>query len=131
MPGDGFEQADVAVLGAQPAQFALDRADLAVEIVDQCQCGPDIAAPGIGKGVHAVLEHAAVLDQMQSPARSLAFLADLEAGQPDRRHQLAPRKLGQHPRIDPIGLARQRRQPADLDRVGDLDLPPATLSLLG
>jgi hypothetical protein len=79
------------------------------------------------RGVHAVFEHAAVLDQMQPPARPLALLTDRKVGQPDRRHQLAARELGQHPRIDPVGLAGKRRQPLDLDRVGDLNLPAAAL----
>jgi hypothetical protein len=76
--------------------------------------------------MHALLL-AAVLDQMQPPTRPLTLGALREARQPDRRHQLAPRELSQHPRIDPVGLARQRRQALDLDRVGDLNLPAATL----
>src|SRR4051812_31674439 len=75
----------------------------------------------------AVLERAALADQKQPPARSFALLALREARQPDRRHQLPVRELGQHPRIDLVGLARQRRQPLDLLRVGYLDLPAAAL----
>jgi hypothetical protein len=36
-------------------------------------------------------------------------------------------ELGQHPGVDPVGLAGQRRQPLDLLRVGDLDLPAREL----
>ena len=44
-----------------------------------------------------------------------------------RRDQIAARQLGQHPRVDAVGLARQRRQALDLLRVGDLDLPATAL----
>ena len=64
---------------------------------------------------------------MQPPARSLALGAHARIGQPDRRHQVTPGKLGQHPGIDPVGLARERRQPLHLLRVGDLDLPTGQL----
>jgi hypothetical protein len=87
------------------APLAFDRADLAVEVVDQRDRGEHVGAPRVGKvepreqfaagraeeaadragvseahqrRVHAVLELAAVLDQMQPPARPLACLADLE-----------------------------------------------------
>jgi hypothetical protein len=64
---------------------------------------------------------------------SLSASADLplcthkRIGQPDRRHQVAARELGQHPGVDPVGLARQRRQSLRLLRVGDLDLPAGEL----
>jgi hypothetical protein len=46
-PGDGAEQGDVAVVGAEPAQLALAVADFAVELVDQAQAGLDRALPRI------------------------------------------------------------------------------------
>jgi transposase len=42
-----------------------------------------------------------------------------ERGKPERRHQLAAGELGQHPRVDPIHLAGQRRQPLHVLRVRD------------
>jgi NADPH-dependent glutamate synthase beta subunit-like oxidoreductase len=44
-PGDGAEQRDVAVVGAEPAELALAVADLAVELVDQAQAGLERAVP--------------------------------------------------------------------------------------
>ena len=41
----------------------------------------------------------------------------------DRRHQITPGQLGQHPGVDLVGLARQRREPLDLLRIGDQHLP--------
>jgi hypothetical protein len=77
-----------------------------------------------------VLERDAVTDQVQPPPRPLPLSPNLRRRQPDRRDQLAAGKLGQHPRVDPVGLARQWRQALDLGRVGDLDLPPAQLELV-
>ena len=68
-----------------------------------------------------------MLDQMQPEARALALTALPKRRQPDRGHQVAARELGQHPRVDAVGLARQRRQPLDLLRIGDLNVPAATL----
>jgi hypothetical protein len=70
-----------------------------------------------------VLQGRAVLDQVQPPPAALAVLAQLRGRQPDRRHQIPERQLRQHPRIDLIRLARQRRQPLDPLRVGDQHLP--------
>jgi hypothetical protein len=65
-----------------------------------------------------------MLDQMQPPPRALPLSPQLRDGQPDRRHQIAKRQLREHPRIDLVGLARQRRQPLDLLRVANQHLPP-------
>ena len=75
----------------------------------------------------AVFEHRAVLDQVQPEARRLALAADAPVGQPDRRHQVTMREHRQHPRVDLVGLARQRRQTLDLLRVGDQHLPAQSL----
>src|SRR5207244_13062838 len=66
----------------------------------------------------------------EAEARALARAAHARVGQPDRRHQLAPRELGQHPGVDPVGLAGQRRQPLHLACVGDLHLPAGALELV-
>jgi hypothetical protein len=84
----------------------------------------DLMAERDQRRVDAVLEDRAVLDQMQPPPRALTLLAELGRRQPDRRHQIAERQLRQHPRVDPVGLARQRRQALDPLRVGDQHLPP-------
>ena len=70
-----------------------------------------------------VLERRAVLDQVEAKAGELALLADPRIGQPDRRHQVALGEHRQHHRVDPVGLAGQRRQALDLLGVGDLDRP--------
>jgi hypothetical protein len=51
-------------------------------------------------------------------------------GQPDRRRQLAAGELGQHPGVDPVGLAGKRRQPFHLLRVRDHHLPARELEPL-
>jgi hypothetical protein len=71
-----------------------------------------------------------VADEVQSPPRPLPLGAHSRVGQPDRRHELAAREFGQHPGVDAIGLARQRRQPLHLLRVGNLNLPAGALELV-
>jgi hypothetical protein len=71
-----------------------------------------------------------VADEVQAPARPFSLCAHVRVGQPDRRHELAARELGEHPGVDPIGLTGQRRQPLHLLRVGDLDLPAGALELV-
>jgi hypothetical protein len=39
-------------------------------------------------------------------------------------------RSGEHPRVDALGLARQRRQPLDRLRIRDLDLPAGRLELV-
>jgi hypothetical protein len=78
-------------------------------------------------GVHALFEAGAVAHEVQAPARPLALGAHARIGQPVRRHQVAPGELGQHPGVDAVGLAGQRRQPLHLLRVRDLDLPTRQL----
>jgi hypothetical protein len=156
-PGDArhrHQQWHVGVVGAERLELCVDVGDLGVEVVDHRDGGEHTAAPRLGKlqtpeqlapaaakqvrdragvaerqqlRVDAVLERAALADQEQPPAGPLPLGALLKPRQPDRRHQLATRQLGQHPRIDPIGLAGQRRQPLDLLGVGDLDLPALPL----
>jgi hypothetical protein len=68
-----------------------------------------------------------VADEVQPPTRPLAFGADARVGQPDRRHQIAARQLGEHPGVDPFGLASERRESFYFLRVGNVDLPPGQL----
>jgi hypothetical protein len=82
---------------------------------------------GDQRGVDAVLQRGAMPDQVQPKARQLALAPDRRVGQPDRRHQVTPGQLGQHPGVDAVGLARQRRQALDLLRVGDQHLPALLL----
>ena len=77
--------------------------------------------------VHALLQARAMTDKMQTPARPLALSAHARVRQPDRRHEIAAGKLGQHPGVDPVGLAGERRQSLHLLRIGDLDLPARQL----
>jgi hypothetical protein len=142
------------MVGAEAALLALAVCDLVVELVDQAEAGLDRSSPRLGQTeageqlaatdteevgdgaglavgeqdrVHALLQARAVPHQMQPPARTLTLSAHEWVGQPDRRHQIATCELGQHPGIDPVGLAGQRRQTLDLLRIGDLDLPAGQL----
>jgi hypothetical protein len=85
----------------------------------------DGAGPAVREqhGVHALLQAGAVADEVEAPARPLALGALGRVRQPDRRHRIAAAELGQHPGIDAVGLAGQRRQSLHLLRIGDLDLP--------
>ncbi|MGH2716629.1 MAG: hypothetical protein ACRDM7_22635 [Thermoleophilaceae bacterium] len=132
----------------------VDVGDLALEVVDQHDRGGDVPPPRfrhlepleqlpptdpeqVGDRarlaevdqarVDPVLEHRAVLHQMQTKVRQLALLADPRVGQPDRRHQVAVAQDRQHPRVDLVGLAGQGSQALDLLGVGDLDLPALLL----
>src|SRR6266496_5094932 len=156
-PGHGAEQRHVAVVGAEAAQLALAVVDLAVELVDQTQAGLEGALPRLWEtepveqlaaadaeevgdgaglavceqyGVHALLQARAVADEMQPPASAFALATHGRVWQPDRRHQLAAGELGQHPSVDAVGLAGERRQPFHLLRVRDLDLPTGELELV-
>jgi hypothetical protein len=86
----------------------------------------DRAGPAVREkdGVHALLEAGAVADEVQTPTRPLPLSAHEWVGQPDRRHQVPPGELGQHPGVDAVGLTGERRQPLHLLGVRDLD-PPA------
>ena len=87
-------------------------------------------AEGDQRRVDAVLEHRAVLDQMHPKARLFSLAPDPRIGQPDLRDQVALRQHGQHARVDPVGLARQRRQALDLGRVGDQHIPAELLKAI-
>jgi hypothetical protein len=87
-------------------------------------------AEGQQRGTNPAVERAAVTDQMQPPPRPLPVRPNRRRRQPDRRDQVTAGKLGQYPRVDPVSLARQRRQALDVGRVRDLDLPPALLELV-
>jgi hypothetical protein len=60
--------------------------------------------------VNAAFQRGAMADEMESPPGSLAFTPHIWSGEPDRRHQITPAQLGEHPRIDLVRLACQRRQ---------------------
>ncbi len=142
------------MVGAQGPQLALAGGDLALLLVEQAQAGLERAPPGLGqlhpleqrpaaraeqvgagagvaegdqRLVDARLERRALLHQEEPEAGPLALGAHPRVGQPDRRHQLAARELGQHPGVDAVGLAGKRRQALHLARVGDLDLPAQPL----
>jgi hypothetical protein len=71
-----------------------------------------------------------VTHQVQPKPGALPLRPDGRVRQPDRRHELAARQLGQHPGVNPVGLAGQRRQPLHLLRVGDLHLRAVQLELV-
>jgi hypothetical protein len=80
--------------------------------------------------VHTLLEAAAVSDEVEPEAGPLPLGSGLGVGEPDRWHQITASELGEHPGVDPIGLAGQRRRPFHLDCVGDLDLPAGRFELV-
>ena len=80
--------------------------------------------------VYALLEAGAVANEVQPPTRALQLGTHRRVGQPDRRHEVAAGQLGQHPGVDAVGLAGERRQPLHLLRVGDLHLPAGALELV-
>jgi hypothetical protein len=153
MPGTVVSSGTYGV-GAEDAQRGLAGVDLGVEDLDQPQRGGHVPGPRLGqlevgqlaatgraeqirhrtrmteghqRGVNPVLQRRAVPHQVQPPAGPLPLAAHRRIGQPDRRHQIPPRQLGQHPGVDLVGLAGQRRESLDLDRVGDLHRPAAQL----
>src|SRR5581483_5931876 len=73
----------------------------------------------------AVGRRGAKADEVGAPAQPLAQLPLTERWDPHIRHQVAPDELGEHARVDAVGLARQRRERLYLARLGDLDLPAA------
>jgi RibD C-terminal domain len=102
------------VVGMALPKAPVDLGDLALEVVDQHHRGCDVRAPGlrylepiqeppaldpeeigdrtgpaeVDQGrMDPVLEHRAVLDQVEAKGGELALLADVGIGQPDRRHQ--------------------------------------------
>ena len=67
---------------------------------------------------------------MQPPAGPFPLRPHPGAGEPDRGHQIPAGELGEHPRVDAVGLARQRRQSLDPRRVRDLDVPAQLLEMI-
>jgi len=78
----------------------------------------------------AVLQRAAVLDQVQPEAGPLPLGTHRRVGQPDLRDQVAAGELGQHEAVDLVCLAGKRRQPPRLGRIGDPHLPAVQLKLV-
>src|SRR5262249_37292035 len=64
---------------------------------------------------------------VQPPTCPFALGAHTWIGQPNRGHEIAAGELREHPGVDPVGLAGQRRESFYLLRVGDLDLPASEL----
>jgi hypothetical protein len=145
------------VIGAQLLEIAGDAVDLAVEVIDHPHRDLHVGAPGLGDrsalqqlfsagpeevrhraghavgkqgGVDAVLEAGAVVHQVKPPARPLALGSHPRVRQPDRRHQITPRELGQDPGVDAVGLAGKGCEALDLLGVGDLDLEAVALELV-
>ena len=87
-------------------------------------------AVGEQDGVDALLEAGPVADEVEPEVGPLALGADLWVGQPDRRHEIAAGQLCEYPGVDPVGLARQRRQSFHLDGIGDRHIPAGLLELV-
>jgi hypothetical protein len=139
---------------AQPAELPFAFFDLLVKGVDELERRRRSPAPGLGHlqalkevassdteqirertrftvrdegGVDAVLERDPVSHQMQAEPSTLALGTNLRGGKPDGRHEIPARELGQHPRVDAVGLAGQGREALDLLGVGDLNVPTEAL----
>jgi len=80
--------------------------------------------------VDARLQRRTVLDQVQTETCPLTLGPDRRVGQPDLRDQIAPGKLGEHARVDPVRLASKRRQPLHSLRISDPHIPTAQLELV-
>ena len=65
--------------------------------------------------------------EMQAKPGELALPTYLRVRKPDRRHQIAERQLGEHARVDLVGLARQRREPLHPLRISDQHIPALRL----
>jgi hypothetical protein len=149
------QQRHLLVVGAQPTQLPLAHGDPSVEVVDQGTarrwCPPTARAPqAVQELAAAGTEQVAGGHGRPNPS-SVACPRCCNATrwrtraaatgparvrhaprvrEPARGHQLAAGQLGQDPGVDPVGPARQRCQPFDLLRVGDLHLPPVQLELV-
>jgi hypothetical protein len=72
----------------------------------------------------------AVAHEVEAEARPLAFGAHPRRRQPDRRHQVAARQLGEYVGVDAVGLGGQRCQALDLLGVGERHVPAQLLELI-
>jgi hypothetical protein len=145
------------VVGALAFELNGQPGDLQLEVVDQRQADVDVASPRIGdgepveqlaagvpervgdrarmaegdqRGVDAVLQRRAMADEVQPEAGRLALAAKGRVGQPDLGHQITARQRREHPGVDLVGLAGQRRQALDLVRVGDQHVPAVLFELV-
>jgi hypothetical protein len=73
----------------------------------------------------AVHRRGAHPDQVHPPAQPLTQLTVLQRRDPQLGHEIATGELGQHTRVDLVGLAGQRRDVTDLAGMRDLH-PPAS-----
>ena len=67
------------------------------------------AAPTASQAVDTIHRRGAQPDQVHPPPQPLTQLALLERRDPQRRNEITAAQLGQHARVDPVGLARKRR----------------------
>ncbi len=81
-------------------------------------------------GVDPVLEGGSVMDEMESIASSFALGSNGRVGQPDRRHEIASGKFGEHASIDLVGLSSEWRKALGLDCIGDRHVPATELELV-
>jgi hypothetical protein len=77
--------------------------------------------------VDARLEGGAVTHEVEAEARQLALGAHPRGRQPDGRHEVAARELGQHVGVDAVGLGGERRETLDLAGIGERDRPALLL----
>ena len=69
-------------------------------------------------------------DQVEAEAGPLALGADGRIGQPDRRDEIAPGELREHPGVDLVGLGGERGEGPRPRGVGHLDVPAGQLELI-
>jgi hypothetical protein len=78
----------------------------------------------------AVHRRGAHRDEVHPPPQSLAQRAILQRRDPQLGHQITAAQLGQHARVDLVGLARQRPDVTNLARMGNLHPPAHRCELL-
>ena len=143
----------MAVVGPERSELARG-VDLDGQLVDEAQAGHEVGPPwlrdgqpsqelptgdaeqirdrhrmaeGHERGVDAVLERCAMADKWSRKRARSRSARTPGVGQPDLRHQVPTGQLGQHPRIDLVGLGGQRAPGPWPSRVSDRHVPAVAL----
>jgi hypothetical protein len=80
--------------------------------------------------VNAVLQHHAVADKMKPETCPLTLGMHARGRQPDCRHEIASRELGEYPGIDLVRLTSEGREAPYALHLRDLDFPAGERELV-